>query len=175
MKTYAIRQLNLMDRRSFTDALGEIFEHSPWIAERAWNSRPFAGKEQLHAVMLTIVDEACEEEKLGLIRAHPDLGARLRMSELSVNEQKGAGLSELTADEFAEFSACNQAYTQRFGFPFIIAVKGKSKEAILEAMKHRLTLDREEEKRQALNQIAAITRFRLNDLIPLEEESNDGA
>ncbi|MDF2960822.1 MAG: uricase [Paenibacillus sp.] len=165
MKLFTINELNQMNRRTFTETLGSIFEHSPWVAERAWDSRPFKDKEQLHEAMLAVVEQAYDDEKLALICAHPDLGGRLQMSDMSVKEQRGAGLSNLTAEEYAEFSGCNKEYTGKFGFPFIIAVKGKSKEVILKAMKHRLTLDKETEKQQALMQIADISRFRINDLI----------
>ncbi|MCR8633322.1 factor-independent urate hydroxylase [Paenibacillus radicis (ex Xue et al. 2023)] len=165
MKSYTINELNRMNQSLFTKTLGDIFEHSPWVAEGAWASRPFEDKEQLHEAMLNVVKQAHEDRKLKLIRAHPDLGGRLQMSSMSVNEQRQSGLSDLTVEEYAEFQACNTEYTRKFGFPFIIAVKGKSKAMILEAMKYRITLEKEAEKQQALRQIADITRFRINDLI----------
>lgn len=164
-KRFSIAQLNQMPEAEFVGALGAVFEHSPWIAERAYAVRPFADKEELHRAMLQVLDDASQEERLALIRAHPDLAGRLQMSELSVQEQQGVGLNELSADEYDKFTRCNKAYTGKFGFPFIMAVKGSSKELILQAMQTRLEHNLEQEERQAITEIAKITRFRLNDLI----------
>jgi urate oxidase/2-oxo-4-hydroxy-4-carboxy-5-ureidoimidazoline decarboxylase len=165
MSTLRISELNNMDRGEFTKVLGSVFEHSSWVAERVSDCRPFINREHLHAKMLAVVKLAQEHEKLALIRAHPDLAGRLQMSEMSVKEQQGAGLSSLTPEEYAEFNDCNKEYTDKFGFPFIIAVKGKTKEAILAAMKSRIKLEPEAEKQQALLEIGSITRFRIDDLI----------
>ncbi len=121
--------------------------------------------------MLRVVDGASREERLALLRAHPDLAGRLQMSEMSVQEQRGVGLNELSVDEYDMFTRINTAYTGKFGFPFIMAVKGSSKELILEAMQARLEHNVQQEQRQAMTEIAKITRFRLDDLIL--QEGND--
>src|SRR4051812_36931638 len=118
-----LAELNACDRTGFVDTLGSVFEASPWVAERTWPERPFAGVDQLHAAMVHTVDRATEEEQLRLLRAHPDLGTRLRMSDASVSEQAGAGLDRLAAGEFETLQRLNVAYREKFGFPFLFAVK----------------------------------------------------
>lgn len=168
MKT-TIGELNGMARIDFVEALGLIFEHSPWVAERAWEFRPFLQKEHLHARMMEVVGRCSEQEKLEFIRKHPDLGSRLQMSDYSVQEQQGAGLTGLSPEEYDEFQAFNEAYKQKFGFPFIIALKGKSMAFILDAMKSRIHGEPEAERQRALQEIADITRFRIEDMI-LDDE-----
>ncbi|NHN31017.1 factor-independent urate hydroxylase [Paenibacillus agricola] len=170
MKLYTIGQINKMARPDFLELLGSIFEHSPWVAERAYPYGPFKDRFYLHRTMLEAVYLAHREEQLALIRAHPDLAGRLQMSEASVQEQKGAGLSDLSPEEFTEFTVCNTEYTRKFGFPFIMAVKGSSKDRILEAMKQRLHNDYEAEIRQALLEIAKISQFRIEDIIGSGED-----
>ena len=106
--------------RCFCGALGWIFEHSPWVAERVWPSRPFAGTDALHSAMTSVVEEATLEEQLSLLRAHPDLGTRTRVSDASRGEQSGAGLDRLTPAEFERLTQWNAAYRERFGFPFLM-------------------------------------------------------
>jgi 2-oxo-4-hydroxy-4-carboxy-5-ureidoimidazoline decarboxylase len=149
------------DRDRFVEMLGGIFEHSPWVAERAWESRPFADIEALHRAMVSKVAEASHEEQLALLRAHPDLGTRARMSDASRGEQAGAGLDRLTADEFERLSQWNAEYRKRFGFPFLFAVKGSSKHDILRALEERRSASQDEEFEEALRQVYRIARFRL--------------
>lgn len=157
--------LNRMDQAGLVQAIGWVFEHSPWVAERAWASRPFGSLEALHRAMCQVVEEAPREMKLALIRAHPDLGARARMAEASVQEQRGAGLDSLTQAEYELIQDLNTRYTKKFGFPFIIAVKGKSKADIFAAMQARLQHDPQTEFAQALEQIYRIAGFRLADAV----------
>lgn len=154
-----------MDKNSFTETLGWIFEHSPWVAERTWSKKPFASISDLHQVMKHIVNESTTEEKLALVRAHPVLATRQRMAEASVEEQSGAGLNQLSKEEFEDFQQLNQAYFDKFQFPFIMAVKGQNKDTIRAAMRERLQLSPEKELEEALQQIYKIARFRLEDLI----------
>lgn len=148
--------------------LGSIFEHSPWVAERVYAYRPFKESNHLHRTMLEAVYLAHRDEQLSLLRAHPDLAGRLQMSDASVQEQRGAGLTDLTQEELAAFTACNTEYTDKFGFPFIMAVKGSTKDQILAAMQLRIHNDTETELRQALLEIAKITKFRIQDIIQSE-------
>lgn len=159
-------ELNGMNREQFTEALGAIFEHSPWVAERAWSKRPFASREALHEAMLHVVRSSTEWEIIGLFRAHPDLAARIKMGDHSVREQQGAGLDRLSPEEFEWFSKQNRAYMDKFGFPFILAVKGKDKNDIQAAMAERIHHTEEQETEQALYEIGKITGFRLADLLP---------
>jgi 2-oxo-4-hydroxy-4-carboxy-5-ureidoimidazoline decarboxylase len=161
--------LNAMDRPAFREALARIFEDSPWVADRAWEARPFANVVDLHAAMCAAVRRAPEAERLALLRAHPDLAgrpARARaISAASVTEQASAGLDQLTHDEYARFERLNAAYRERFGFPFIIAVRGRDKTAILAAWERRLGNTRESEIATALDEVFAITRMRLEDAV----------
>jgi 2-oxo-4-hydroxy-4-carboxy-5-ureidoimidazoline decarboxylase len=157
----SLEALNAMDREAFVAVLGWIFEHSPWVAERAWELRPFSCFEGLHRAMTQTVAAATAEEQLALIRAHPDLGARARMSAASEGEQAGAGLDRLTAAEFRRLQQWNAAYREKFGFPFIYAVKGSGKQEILTALERRLDESPEAERATALEQIYRIAQFRL--------------
>jgi 2-oxo-4-hydroxy-4-carboxy-5-ureidoimidazoline decarboxylase len=157
----SLEALNAMDREAFVAVLGWIFEHSPWVAERAWELRPFSSCERLHRAMTQIVAAASAADQLALIRAHPDLGARARMSAASEGEQAGAGLDRLTASEFRRLQQWNAAYREKFGFPFIYAVKGSGKQEILTALERRLDESPEAERATALEQIYRIAQFRL--------------
>lgn len=165
MGGWALQELNRLDRTAFTEALGAIFEHSPWVAEEAWASRPFERTEDLHRSMLDRVLASGMERKLALLRAHPDLGARISMTDESKKEQSGAGLDRLTRREYRYLTALNRLYKEKFGFPFIIAVKGKSKEDIIDSMRIRYRHSRAEELDRALLEVGRIARFRLVDAI----------
>jgi 2-oxo-4-hydroxy-4-carboxy-5-ureidoimidazoline decarboxylase len=158
-------QLNTLSRELFVRMLGGIFEHSPWVAEEAWKSRPFHSTHELHMTMMKVVENAPPGRVLALIRAHPDLATRLQISEYSALEQQGAGLDRLTEDEYKLFSNLNRDYVHKFGFPFIYAVRGKTKEDILSALKARIDNAVPEEREKAIAQIGLITRFRLSDLV----------
>ena len=159
-----LAEINGLDREGLVKQLGWVFEHSPWVAEAAWDAAPFASIEELHGAMTAAVAAAPVERQTELIRAHPDLGARARMSSASVGEQAGAGLDRLTADEYARLQELNSAYRERFGFPFIYAVKGSGKHEILRALTERLSETVEAEHSCALEQIYRIAQFRLEDL-----------
>ena len=160
-----LAELNASDREPFVTALGWIFEASPWVAERAWLHRPFASVDALHDAMTDEVAAADRTEQLALLRAHPDLGTRARMSDASVGEQAGAGLDRLTAEEFARLQQMNRTYREKFGFPFLFAVKGSTKHDILDALARRLPASVEDEFPEALRQVYRIARFRLDDAI----------
>jgi 2-oxo-4-hydroxy-4-carboxy-5-ureidoimidazoline decarboxylase len=159
--------LNAMNLSDFEEALGGIFEHSPWVALGAYAQRPFASVEQLHEVMTSVVAQADKEKQLELIRAHPDLGSRAKMAEASVKEQAGAGLNQLTADEYKRINTLNKTYTEKFGFPFIFAVKGKSKEDVFTSIEKRVNNKPDKEFKTALEQICKIAKFRLEDKLAI--------
>jgi len=154
-----------MDLPSFVAALGWIFEHSPWVPERAFGARPFSNLDALHVAMIEQVERATPAERLALLEAHPDLGARARLSEASSVEQSGAGLDSLTPVEFEQLQRINTAYRARFGFPFLLAVKGSTKHDVLRALQARMEATPENEYREALRQVYRIARFRLEGLI----------
>lgn len=155
-------EVNQMNKEEFVQKAGWVFEHSPWVASKAWESMPFQSCEHLLQTMINIVQNAEESKQLALLRAHPDLGTRLQMSEVSQKEQAGAGLNQLTKEEFEEFVTLNQRYVQKFNFPFIMAVKGQNKESILAAMNQRLHNAYDEEYNIALHEVYKIAGFRLN-------------
>jgi 2-oxo-4-hydroxy-4-carboxy-5-ureidoimidazoline decarboxylase len=158
-----VTELSAYDRPEFVRALGWIFEDSPWVAERAWERRPFASLDALHAAMTHVVAEATEAEQLALLRAHPDLGTRARVSEASTGEQLGAGLDRLTPHEFTRLQQLNTDYRRRFGFPFLFAVRGSTKHDVLAALDARGRRTRDEEFAEALRQVYKIARFRLEE------------
>jgi len=137
-----LAELNTMTAAEFISRLGAIFEHSPWVAERAAGRRPFASVEALHAAMADVVRSASEEERLRLIRAHPELAGKAavrgELTDESTREQKGAGLDQCNVEEFERMQDLNRRYNETFGFPFVIAVKGHDRHSILRAFAQRL-------------------------------------
>lgn len=158
---YSIAQINQMSQAEFVTVLGSVFEDTPTIAQQTWFHRPFSDRADLHQKMLGIVQAMSREDQLALIQAHPDLGSKAKMAEASVQEQAGVGLDRLSPAEYDRFHTLNQAYKDKFGFPFIIAVKNHTQETILAAFEHRLTNSMDEEMAQALIEIAQIAGFRL--------------
>jgi beta-ureidopropionase / N-carbamoyl-L-amino-acid hydrolase len=164
-----LEQLNALPAAEFVAILGGIFEHSPWVAQRAAAARPFASRLQLLDSMRAAVDAATREEQLALIRAHPQLGARGRsLSQLTVasaREQRRAGLNACTPADGVRLEQLNAHYLERFGFPFILAVRGHDPASILANFERRLSNDNNREQRVALSQIGAIAAYRLADVI----------
>ena len=164
-----LSSLNQATPVEFVLALADIFEHSPWVAEGAEGARPFASKETLLDAMIAVVLAAPHPEKLALIRAHPDLAGRLAvkgaLTDASTSEQASVGLDQCTPEEFARFQSLNEAYKAKFGFPFVMAVRGKSRAEILDSFAQRLENDEAAEFDAALEQIAEIARLRLEALI----------
>lgn len=162
----ALDELNRCGKDAFVAALGDLFEHSPWIAGAAFGQRPFASLAALHAATVGIVRAAPADRRLALIKAHPDLAGKAaragQMTADSVAEQGSAGLDRLSAAEFAEFHRRNDAYRAKFGFPFVICVRRHGKESILRAYQRRLTHDTATEVEAALAEIARITALRLD-------------
>ncbi len=154
-----------MDCSGFARALGWIFEDSPWVAERAWEKKPFATVDALHDAMTSVVATASEQEQIALLRAHPDLGTRAGMSDASTREQENAGLDGLSGDELRRLLRLNAAYREKFGFPFLYAVKGSTRHDILNAVERRLLSTRNEEYQEALRQVYRIARFRIDGIV----------
>ena len=162
-----------MDRDAFVKRFEGVFEHSPWIPGQAWDRGlgPDADTaEGVHARMCAVLGDAGEERQLELIRAHPDLAGKLAqakgLTEESTREQASARLDQLTAGELARFTELNDAYRARFGFPFVIAARGLTKDDILAAFERRLGNDLDAERRTALEQIERIALLRLKELLP---------
>jgi 2-oxo-4-hydroxy-4-carboxy-5-ureidoimidazoline decarboxylase len=162
-------EFDRLSRAEFVEALGGIFEHSPWVAEAVVDARPFGTIEALHAAMVAAVMAAPAERQLALLQAHPELAGKLArdggLSEASAGEQASLGLDRLEADEIARFDAANARYRERFGFPFIVAVKAqRDRRAILDLLETRAGHDRPTEIATALAEVAKIARFRLEAL-----------
>ena len=164
-----INQLNKLPQERFTQVLADIFEHSSWIPERAWQVKPFKDIDHLHTAMVAVVEHAKSEEKLSLLCAHPQLaGKEARSGTLtnsSTEEQSAANLNSLGHDEIDEINRLNALYIERHGFPFIIAVKNHDKASIFSEFKRRANNQREIEFATALAQVAMIARFRLDALV----------
>jgi 2-oxo-4-hydroxy-4-carboxy-5-ureidoimidazoline decarboxylase len=159
-----IEEANSLDRAAFVARFGGIYEQSPWVAEAAWERRPFADRSAFERAMQETVRQAGRPRQLELLRAHPRLGARLALSGFSQAEQAGVGLGELTAAERAELEALNESYERKFGFPFIFAVRNASLRAILESCRNRIGADAAVEFDESLRQVYRIAAFRLADL-----------
>jgi OHCU decarboxylase len=164
-----LAELNACDLPRFLEVCGPLYEHSPWVAERAFSSRPFASRDELHAALVAAVAAATADEQLALIRAHPDLVGRLaregRLTAVSTTEQAAAGLDTLAPDDVVAFERFNRAYRDRFGFPFVICARENRKDAILAAFPVRLTHTEEQERATALAEIGTIGRLRLMDAV----------
>lgn len=160
-----LAEANALSADAFRDAFADIAEHSPWVAERAGESRPFADQGAVMAAFAQAIDKASQAEQLALIRAHPDLATKAKLTQDSQREQAGVGLDSLTEAEFARFTDLNTQYRDRFGFPFIFAVKGATKTQILDSFVARIGNDRETEFDMALMMVKRIVAFRLEDRI----------
>ena len=161
--------INAMDRAAFVQKFGGIFENSPWVAEKAWERRPFASLDDMHAAMVAVAKYAPAAMQLALLQSHPDLAGKEAeagtMTASSVAEQASAGLNALSHAEMAQMSELNAAYKKKFGFPFIIAVRMHTKEGILFEFNRRLQNDTQTEFANDLQNVYTITRLRLNKLL----------
>ena len=157
-----------MTTEAFVVAFGDIAEHSPWVAETVAGKRPFADRRAMAEAFLDAVFDASPSRQLALVRAHPDLAGKAAIATLqpdSRKEQAGVGLDRLTGDEFARFTALNEAYRAKFGFPFIFAVKGADKQKILRAFEQRIDNEPEAELATAIRQVGNIIGFRIEDRV----------
>ena len=179
METHAfdVNRPSRMAKPEFGRVFGGVYEHSPWIAETAWDLGPGFGPETdaardtaegLHRAFRAVVDRAGEEKQLALLRAHPDLAGKLaiagELTAASNAEQAGADLGNCTPDEFEAFRSLNEAYKDKFGFPFILAVRGFHRTEILEIFRQRVNNDPETEFAEALEQVHRIALLRLRDI-----------
>jgi 2-oxo-4-hydroxy-4-carboxy-5-ureidoimidazoline decarboxylase len=157
-----------LDRDAFVARYGPLFEHSPWVAEAAYERGPFRDREALLQALVAAMHDAPRERQLDLVRAHPDLAGRATVAGAltpdSRREQASAGLDRLSPEQYAAFTRANAAYRERFGFPFVVCVREHDRESILAAAEARLRNDPDTELRAALDEIAKIARLRLEDL-----------
>jgi 2-oxo-4-hydroxy-4-carboxy-5-ureidoimidazoline decarboxylase len=165
MSEQTLERVNRAGKAEFVELLGGVYEESPWVAERTWDDRPFDSVGTLHGAMERTVERSSREAKLELLRAHPDLGERTEMTDSSEQEQAAAGLDELSPEQYEAFRRLNERYRGKFGFPFIMAVRNETPEAIRAAMEDRIEHSRDEEFETALSEVHEIARFRLTELL----------
>ena len=161
-----INKINKLPKSEFIKVFANIFENTRWIAEELYDQKPFNNFEELSSKMLSIFATATNEKKLTILNAHPDLANKTKISLLtpdSLKEQTDAGLDRCTEEEFNEFKKLNDTY-KKFGFPFILAVKGKTKIEILNNFRKRISSDPEIEFNEAIKQVKQIASLRLNEL-----------
>ena len=170
--TSTLAQINAMPLAAFVEAFGGVYEHSPWVAQKAALSRPFADFGAMCQAFSAAMHGADVAAQYALVRAHPELGHRLGvdagLTAASAQEQGGAGLDRLTPEEYARFRTLNDAYTQKFNMPFVICVRrvgGQVKDVIAQAMEQRLASTPQAELAEALRQIDAIAALRLHDKV----------
>lgn len=166
---HSLEEVNRLDAETFEEVFGSVYEQSPWVAREAWQKRPFRDGEDLGEAMRGVVERGGEERLLGLLRAHPDLAARVDelqgLTDESRREQAAAGLLDLSAEECGVLRALNAEYRERFGFPFIICARLNDPGTILAALRSRLEHSREEEVEEAWRQVQKIADLRLRDLV----------
>jgi 2-oxo-4-hydroxy-4-carboxy-5-ureidoimidazoline decarboxylase len=163
-QTFTLESLNSLPLPAFVGAVGDVFEHASWVADAAFGHRPFSTVAALHDAMMGVVRASPPERQLAFIRAHPELGSKVRRLDITADsqaEQGGLGLDRLSEAEFKTFSDLNAAYAAKFGFPFIICVRRHTRDSILRQFERRLANDLETERKAALDEIALITRLRL--------------
>ena len=162
-----INKINKLSKSEFIKVFANIFENSRWIAEELYIQKPFDNFEELSSKILNIFETTTKEKQLKILNAHPDLANKTKISLLtpdSLKEQASAGLDQCTEEEFDEFKHLNEQYKKEFGFPFILAVKGKNKNEILDNFKKRISSNPEKEFNDAVNQVKQIAILRLKDL-----------
>ena len=162
-----IDKINKLSRSEFVEVFANIFEKTKWIAEKLYNQKPFDSFEDLCSKMLGIFETANREAQLKILKSHPDLADKVTANLLTTNsrtEQSNAGLDQCSKEEFNEFNNLNKSYRQKYGFPFVIAVKGKNKIEILSEFKKRILNSVAEELNEAIIQVGKIANLRLNEI-----------
>ena len=165
---HTLNEINNMNRQAFITAFGAVFEASPWAAETAWQSHPFRSAAHVTEALFNAVRNASRERQLALLQAHPELGARKPLAAFSAREQAGAGLQREQDGQVALLADLNRRYREKFGFPFILAVKGLNPDKIIERFGARLENAPEHEFNECLDQVFRIAAYRLEDLLGSE-------
>jgi len=162
-----LNKIDKLSKTEFTEVFGNIFENASWIAEKLYQQKPFNSFNDLSYKMISIFEGIDNQKKLKILNSHPDLADKAKIGSLtpdSNKEQSNAGLDQCSEKEFNDFKNLNLEYKNKFGFPFIIAVKGKSKSEILESFKKRIISDKENEFFEAVDQVKKISLLRLEEL-----------
>ena len=159
-----VDKVNNLSKFDFISIFGNVFEKTEWIAEKAYNSKPYNNFEELFSKMMEIFENSKQQEHLKILNAHPYLVVEKKLTKDSANEQNNANLDQCSDKEFEEFQKLNEEYKKKFGFPFIVAVKGKNKYEILENFKKRIKNEKNIEFEEAKNQVKKIASFRLEEI-----------
>jgi OHCU decarboxylase len=166
MKTIiSIDKINQLTKNDFISIFGNIFEKTKWIADSAYNLKPYKSSNELSAMIMKIYENTTKENYLKIFNAHPELAVENRLTDDSKNEQNNSNLNQCTDEEFNEFKILNNKYKKKFGFPFIIAVKGKNKSEILDNFRKRTKNKINLEFKEAKEQVKKIASYRLNEII----------
>lgn len=173
MTRLTVEDLNQATKERFVDVFGGVYEESPWVTERTWSEQSFSSIDDLQQAMADTVQNLSQEEQLALLRAHPDLGDRTEMTEESQEEQASAGLDQLHSEQYETFQRLNETYRDKFGFPFIMAVRDESVDTIQEAMEDRIEHSQDEEFQTALDEVNVIAELRLEELTVSCEDSRE--
>ena len=166
MKTInSIDKINQLTKNDFIDIFGNVFEKTYWIADKAFNLKPYKNFNELLSTFIEIYEKSSQEDFLKIFNSHPELVIEKKLTDESKEEQNIASLNQYSDQEFTEFKQLNMNYTQKFNFPFIVAVKGKKKKEILESFRQRFTNDINTEFSEAKKQVKKIATSRLNKII----------
>ena len=161
----SIDTFNKLNKSEFLYTFGNVFEKTEWIAEKCYDSKPYNNVQELVNKMMEVFENSIKEKHLKILNSHPDLAVKKKLTKESENEQANANLNQCTHEEFEEFNKLNEKYKKKFGFPFIIAVKGKNKNEILNIFRQRITNNINLEFEEAKKQVKKIATFRLSEII----------
>jgi len=161
----SINNINQLNKSDFLSIFGNVFEKTEWISEKVFELKPFKDFNDLFSKLLNLYEDCNKKKILIIFNSHPELAVAKKMTNESKLEQAGANLNECSVEEFNEFKKLNLEYKNKFGFPFIIAVKGKNKTEILNNFRQRILNDVESEFKEAKKQVKKIATFRLNEII----------
>ncbi len=161
----SIDTFNKLNKSEFLSTFGNVFEKTEWIAEKCYDSKPYNNVQELANKMMEVFENSIKEKHLEILNSHPDLAVKKKLTKESENEQANANLNQCTNEEFEEFNKLNEKYKKKFGFPFIIAVKGKNKNEILNSFRQRITNNINSEFEEAKKQVKKIANFRLSEII----------
>ena len=159
------KNINLLKKKEFLSIFGNIFEKSDWIADEVFNLKPFKNSDDLVIKMMDVYENINNEEMIKIFNLHPQLAIEKRLTSFSSKEQTGAKLNDCSKEEFEEFEKLNTDYKKKYGFPFIIAVKGKNKDEILNNFRQRIQNNFEIEFNEAKNQVKKIASSRLEGIL----------
>ena len=161
----SVDKVNKLSKSDFISIFGNVFEKTEWIAQKSYDSKPYKNFEELFSKMMEVFENSNKESHIKILNVHPDLVVEKKLTKDSKNEQKNASLNQCNDAEFIEFKKLNEEYKKKFGFPFIIAVKGKNKEEIMNSFRQRITNNINLEFEEAKKQVKKIATFRLDEII----------